>query len=277
MAIHLPKVIVFGVIALSAIVGLALYGPIPQDPAYFGFADKRTIAGIPNCFDTISNFPFLVFGIWGIRLLGDTNSRGYLSSLRPAYFHFFVGSILIAFGSMYFNLDPNHRTLIFDRLPMTISFMAFFSVMVGEYIEPRLGRLLLYPLLVAGMASVLYWAFTEERGRGDLRPYILVQFLPMVLIPLMAVFCRSTLQPGKYVWGVLSMYGVAKVFEGFDQAIFQAFKLASGHTVKHLAAAIGVYFFAVAVAKRYPDPRPISANAEASPAIHEADNGRRDA
>ena len=33
------------------------------------------------------------------------------------------------------------------------------------------------PLLLAGVAAVLYWHVTEQAGHGDLRPYLLVQFL----------------------------------------------------------------------------------------------------
>ena len=37
---------------------------------------------------------------------------------------------------------------------------------------------------IALVGPVAHWARTESLGAGDLRPYAIVQFLPMLLIPL---------------------------------------------------------------------------------------------
>src|ERR1043166_3692272 len=46
-------------------------------------------------------------------------------------------------------------TLVWDRLPMTILFMALLASTIGERVAMPAGRLLLFPLLVLGIASVL--------------------------------------------------------------------------------------------------------------------------
>ncbi|MDX2451413.1 hypothetical protein [Desulfosarcina sp.] len=46
------------------------------------------------------------------------------------------------------------------------------------------------PLSVVGILFVLYWYFTEKTGVGDLRPYVLAQFLPMIVIPAGFLHCR---------------------------------------------------------------------------------------
>jgi hypothetical protein len=67
---------------------------------------------------------------------------------------------------------------------MTIAFMALLASVLGERISPRAGTRGLWPLLIVGAASTLHWQVGEQRGHGDLRPYALVQFGSMVLIPL---------------------------------------------------------------------------------------------
>jgi hypothetical protein len=117
---------------------------------------------------------------------------------------------------------------------MTLAFMAFFAIILGEHIDPRLPRWLLWPLLLAGVASVLYWRATD-----DLRPYALVQFLPVLLIPLVLLLYPK---PGRgAVWLALGCYVLAKGLEQFDGQVYEALGHAiSGHSLKHLAAAAGM-------------------------------------
>lgn len=45
----------------------AVVPPIPQPEAYHRFADRRTlIGGVPNTLNVVSNFPFLIIGIFGL-------------------------------------------------------------------------------------------------------------------------------------------------------------------------------------------------------------------
>jgi len=63
---------------------------------------------------------------------------------------------------------------------MAAVFMALLAATIGERISPQGGRLLLFPLLAAGVASVLYWRVSD-----DLRLYMLVQFYAFAAVPLM--------------------------------------------------------------------------------------------
>ncbi len=87
-------------------------------------------------------------------------------------------------------------------------------------------------------------------GRGDLRPYLLVQFLPMLLIPVILLWFPSRLQPDRYLWLMLLAYGLAKLLEWLDQPVFELLAPVSGHSLKHLAAALGAYSFLLAVRRR---------------------------
>jgi hypothetical protein len=56
-----PLLILLGLMAAS-LLGLLLVPAIPQDQAYHQFADQRTLLGIPNFWNVVSNIPFVVVG-----------------------------------------------------------------------------------------------------------------------------------------------------------------------------------------------------------------------
>jgi len=212
--------------------------PYPQDPAYHLFADTRTLFAIDNFWNVTSNLPFLVVGSWGLAYIGRHGTDACLHGLQLSYMVFFGGILLTAFGSSYYHLAPANDPLIWDRLPMTIGFAGLFAIIVGEFVSVRAARRMLIPLLLIGYASVEYWAFTESRGVGDLRPYAVVQFFPMALILFFLLTRKPVVGDARYYWIMLLFYVLAKVFEQLDTAIYSAGELLSGHSIKHLFAAL---------------------------------------
>lgn len=240
----MPAIIVVAIIAVFSL------DPIAQEAAYHNFADQRRTLGIANFFNVLSSLPFVIIGIIGMRLVALRRIQGGLSELQPMYLTFFAGVLLTGFGSAYYHLQPGNQTLLWDRLPMTIAFMALFCAIVGEYISIQLARQLFAPLLIGGIASVLYWYVTEINGNGDLRAYVLVQFLPVLLIPLILWLFDSKLDNDKYIWGVVIAYAVSKLMELFDAQLYSIFGLLSGHSLKHLVAAFGALIFYWALQQR---------------------------
>jgi hypothetical protein len=226
-----------GGVALVAIVGTLLVPRIPQDESYHLFADTRTIAGIPNFWNVMSNAPFALVGIYGLTLTPRLVSR----SLWPGYIAFCIAVIGVCFGSAYYHYAPSTPALVWDRLPMSIAFMAVFTLILGDRVNAALGRTLLGPLLIIGAASVFYWSWTERHGFGDLRPYALVQFLPFLLIALMLWLYPGSRRSTAWLWWSFLMYFLAKVAERFDSPIYHALGF-SGHTLKHLLSALAVLF-----------------------------------
>ena len=106
---------------------------------------------------------------------------------------------------------------------------------------------MLWPLVLAGVASVGYWYWSELHGRGDLRAYGVIQFLPMLLIPLMLLFCSGKGLRAPWLWGTLGTYAVAKVAEHFDAALFDMTGIVSGHSLKHVFGALAVLWAIFAV------------------------------
>jgi len=77
---NLPVLAFFSLMAIS-LGGLLLLPPIPQDQSYHEFADQRTILGVPNFWNVVSNLPFLAVGAAGLRRFRD----------NPATVVFFLG------------------------------------------------------------------------------------------------------------------------------------------------------------------------------------------
>ena len=239
-------------IALSVGAILLFFGivpPIPQDLHYHNFADKRYLLGIPNFCDVISNFAFVIPAITGTRYTLQKWEHPSLFSCtfeRWMRLTFFAGVFLVSIGSGYYHLHPDNTTLPWDRLPMAISFMAISTIMISLYISTQRITLLFLLSQLIGTTSVLYWSYTESLGKGDLRLYALVQFLPMIAIPMVVGYqYRKGFVRGKMKFLLLALawYGIAKITELADDAIFTALHgIVSGHTLKHLAAAIGAWY-----------------------------------
>jgi len=224
--------------AVPIVATFVLVDPIPQPVSYHDFADDRTLLGIANFWNVISNVLFLVFGLIGLRQVFANDDLALIPRLKMAYGVLFAGIAITALGSGWFHLDPNNDSLFWDRLPMTIAFMPLFTIILGENVSEKLAARLLWPLLLLGCGSVFYWAYTESLGAGDLRPYALVQFLPLILIPTMLLSYRSVFDSTRFYWVAIGLYILAKIFEHFDQVIFDFGEIISGHSLKHIAASL---------------------------------------
>ncbi len=236
-----------GILFIIAAVGglaaaaLAAYGPIAQDPSYHEFADHRELFGIPNFWNVFTNIPFVVLGLAGLYRCREKHACAGEANSRLSHSILFTGVLLTGLGSAYYHLQPDNWGLFWDRLAMALTFMAFLSILIAEYAGRLLGKQLLAPLVLFGIFSVVYWIGTEIHGSGDLRLYVLTQFLPMVIIPVILVFRRSTTIRTRDILVIGAYYALAKLFEFFDAQIYLLSSV-GGHSLKHLAAAFSVFW-----------------------------------
>jgi hypothetical protein len=208
---------------------------------YHQFADQRTILSIPNFWNVVSNVGFLFVGAIGFYKLHISNRLNIVSTIKYIYSVFFIGVFFVSFGSAYYHWQPNNHTLIWDRLPMTLAFMSLTSIVFAEFISLKWARVSLIPLLLIGLLSVCYWYWSEMHGSGDLRFYALVQFLPIVLLLIFLVFGQPLFQSQYGYWELIFAYALAKLAEHFDVKIYKLTSgIISGHTLKHIFAAIGL-------------------------------------
>jgi hypothetical protein len=230
-----PVLVFLGLMAASLAV-LPLLPPILQDQNYHHFADQRAFLGVPNFWNVVSNLPFIAVGAAGLRQFHRD----------PAVLVIFLGIFLTGFGSSYYHWNPSDSTLFWDRLPMTLCFMAILAVVVEERVDTRLGAALLWPLLATGIFSLLLWRWTS-----DLRLYIWVQFFPCLALPLLLLLFPPR-YTGTFYWVIAAaLYALAKLFELNDWAVHANFIL-SGHTLKHLFGAAACFSVLRYFQKRQP-------------------------
>ena len=245
LSYRLRIVILMGLLLAGLVILLAI-DPIQQDPEYHLFADTRGLLGIPNFGDVVSNAGFAIAGIFGLFvILGIQCSRIFKQRLDVwPYLIFFTGVALISVGSAYYHLEPSNERLLWDRLPMSVAFMAFCSAVIADRIHNRLGNTWLLALLVVlGILSLVYWHVTESQGHGDLRFYAFVQFYPILMLPVVLwLFPGHRYTAGRFLGWVIAWYALSKVLEHYDNEVFDLLgHTVSGHTLKHLAAAAGAF------------------------------------
>ncbi|MQL87981.1 hypothetical protein Taro_020522 [Colocasia esculenta] len=221
------------VVAVVCFVVLMVVTPaIPQSQEYHQFADQRRMfLGIPNTLNVISNFPFLVIGIIGLILCHHGNYfRLSLEGEIWGWTCFFIGVAAVAFGSSYYHLDPNDSRLVWDRLPMTIAFTSIVAIFITERIDEKTGTASILPLLLAG-------------------------FVPCIAIPIMAILMPPMYTHSSYWLWAAGFYLLAKIEEAEDKMIYGwTHHIVSGHTLKHLCAAMVPVFLTLMLAKRSVEP-----------------------
>ena len=235
-------------LVLAAILLTVSLPPLPQAPAYHQFADQRGGMGIPHVFNVLSNAPLSLAGALGLGFLARGRDRlravaGLSPTVLTAYRLFFLGALLTGLGSAYYHWAPDHQRLVWDRLPMTLCFMAFLTIALSGRIGAMATRLALPAFVLLGLASVIHWHLGEQSGAGDLRPYLFVQFFPMLLIPIMLLLFSPRASPAADgdILAVMGLYGLALIGDRFlDGPLFALGGVISGHSLKHVIAALAV-------------------------------------
>ena len=229
--------VLLAVVATLSCAAFIYYPQIQQDLNYHLFSDQESMCSMPNFLNVVSNGPFLIIGILGIHdLINNKSKKLVTEDFKRQKQLFFIGVALVALGSGYYHWNPNNQTLVWDRLPMTVAFMALFSLIIGTFVNKNLGKKSLIPLITIGFCSVLYWVVLD-----DLKLYAFVQFYPMVAIPVILLCFNREKKATWGYWLLLLAYLIAKFCEHYDNQIHHTLGIISGHSIKHLVAALGVY------------------------------------
>lgn len=153
-------------------------------------------------------------------------------------------------GSAYYHWQPDNATLLWDRLPIAIGIMALLAAMLVERVDVKLGLKLLPVLVLLGAASVIYWYWSEQQGAGNLNFYIVIQFYSLLLIVLLSLILPSGYTYDNAFLKAIGLYALAKVAEMLDQQLFSLGQIVSGHTLKHLIAALAIWWIVRMLQKR---------------------------
>lgn len=230
---------------------MLIHGPIAQLAHYNEFADQSTLLGIARGGDVLSNVGFALIALWGIVRLWPLRYHPALLAGRYGYSLFLLGLLLTAFGSGYYHLAPDNARLVWDRLPIALACAGLLAAVRAENLPNENGKTGATLLAVLAIISVDWWRVTDLYGGiGDLRPYLLFQVLPLLLIPLWQAIYRAP-PADRLAFGVaLLAYVAAKLAEINDQQIFAALGVISGHTLKHLLATVAAWILVARLVQR---------------------------
>lgn len=227
---HLPTLVTI-LLAAAAL----FHGPIHQPAGYHDFADQTSRFGVPHFCDVTSNLGFALAAFWGWIRLAPARLHPELRCGWAGYRLFMAGLFLTALGSSWYHLAPDNASLVWDRLPIALACAGLLAGVWGD-VHGRESRILVAWLAPAAVASVAWWYFTDLSGNGDLRPYLLLQALPILLIPLWQWIYRMPAADRLAFGGALALYVVAKFAELNDHEIAAVLGAVTGHTLKHLLA-----------------------------------------
>lgn len=249
-----PRGLVLLGITLASVLAALFVPAMPQPLSYHDFADCRPFLDVPNFLNVMSNVPFVWAGALGIVAVWRGGPQQFIDVREKLpYFVFFFGAVLTCFGSMYYHLAPDNPRLVWDRLPMTLGFGGLVAAATAERVQLEIGLRSLWPLVIGGIASVLYWYATERAGAGNLIPYAIYQgWAILIVFVLLLGFPAQRYTQAHFLWWAVGLYALAKVAETFDLAIYRWGEIASGHTIKHLLAAGAVYAVVLQIRRREP-------------------------
>lgn len=229
-------------VVLAPLALILMRPPISQDLAFHALADDRAWWGIPSFQNVLSNLAFLLIGIAGLVFCFGRSASGATRSWTV----FFLGVTLVFFGSAYYHWTPNNETLVWDRLPIMLAFMALFSALLTEHLGAGAERAILAPAVAVGIASVAWWGYTD-----DLRVYVWCQAAPLLAIVFVLLAYPRRYTHRTHLAYALAAYLLAKVAEFQDREIYALTAQAmSGHTLKHLLAALGIFFIYLMLRRR---------------------------
>ncbi len=228
---HLPALL-----SLLIMIGMVLHGPIPQLAHYHDFADQSQWMGVPHAVDVLSNLGFVLVAVLGFYHMTRSSQLMIKTISFPAYCVFIVSLLLTAVGSCFYHLAPDDARLFWDRLPIALVCASLMCAVRAENV-PGMASLRSCVELCLALAfavfSVFWWKWTS-----DLRPYLLLQGLSLILIPVWQMTWGAQKADGIAFGLAMILYVLAKIAELSDGAILSLTHIVSGHSIKHLLAAL---------------------------------------
>ena len=235
--------------------------PLPLDPFYHEYVDRRAVWGIPNAGNVLSGVAIVMAGLAGLVLTQEPRNQRWIKPFGNywPFAVFFASCTLAGVGSIYYHLDPTTEALFWSRLPIAAAFMSLLTIFVVDRITVRVDHRLVLPLLVGlGIACLLHWYQSEVSGQGDQRFYALSQIAVVVALPLLWRLNPGRITRGRHAAILILFYCLALATELFDWLIFALLgEMISGHTLKHIlsAAAICTVMVMLRSADVAPQPR----------------------
>jgi hypothetical protein len=230
--------------SLLAASGLALnpHGHVHLYAHGHPFVDARTFWGIPNALDVLSNAPLSLAGLWGLLAL---RGRALPAATQTAAQVFFAGLLLTGLGSAFYHWAPDAAGLVLDRLGMAVTFAGALALAVAERVCPPPAPATLWTTFVLAVVSALL-----PLSHDNVLPWAVLQVGGVALIVWSAFQTPAEGAIGIRIGALIGWYALAKALELGDAAVFHATgERVSGHSLKHLAAALAAVPVLIAVGR----------------------------
>lgn len=250
---------------------MLLHGPILQPEHYHDFADQSFWASIPHAADVLSNLGFAFVALWGALRLWPQRNHPALRRARVGFGVFLIALLLTSMGSTYYHLAPDDWRLVWDRLPIALACAGLLAGVRAQLVPHVNVKLEIIALAAFAAASVACWYVGQLGGNGDLRPYLLLQIAPLILIPLWQAVYGASRANRLWFGFALALYVLAKVAELHDHEMHAALGLITGHTIKHLLASAAAW---VLVARLVRSTRSLPETSAVGAASGSAHHGR---
>lgn len=232
-----PRETVLALTLAAIALAAALLPPLAQPAGYHAFADQRSLAGIPNALDVLTNLPFALWGIAGLRRLTRLPRAAIHPGSRHAAQLFFAGLVATAAGSAWYHLAPDAAGLAVDRAGMAPAFAGLMALAAGDRVSARAAAVLAPLACAAGWLAVAVWAAT-----ANVLPWAAFQYGGMLLVAAACLLQRAPCGLAVAWPALLVLYALAKLLETQDAAVFALTGgWVSGHSLKHVVAALAAW------------------------------------
>lgn len=236
--------VLFAAMTIALLTGLLAWGPVPLGPRAHDYADLRRWFGLPNAANLIASLALLPAALYGVFA---TRSSGWPVALRRPWLGFHASAIAAGMLAAAYHLAPTDTVYVLANTALSAACALLTAALLAERVDPRFGSPAAVGLVCALVAAAAGWvAWT---GASDLRPFIMIDVLPVLLVPTGALGL-----PGGHLrstdWtAVLVAYAAARLADIGDAAILAATGWISGHALMHLGLAFVAGWLAYCAAR----------------------------
>jgi len=202
-----------------------LLNKISLPKKYHNFADRKTLFGIPNAMNVLSNIAILIPFFYLLKKKENTNQENMLSEKNLLIIHI----LLLTIASIYYHYNPSDNTIFWDILMIaTLSIIVLNIINNHEY-----GKL----LYILSILSVIYWKYS-----GDIKLYLII----LIGVPIyffLKYYKNKNDTIRKYLYFTIFFTILYRIVELYDHQIYKITgNIISGHTLKHIFAGLSILY-----------------------------------
>jgi hypothetical protein len=221
-------------LTLSVTMGLVAWGPIVLSEATHRYADERVWLGLTSGANVWVNMVMFVAATWGWH--ATRNSR-WAVQLRTPWQLFHVCVMTSAVFAGLYHAQPGNALFVLTHISAASGFVMLTLGMLAERVHARFGSRLVCGLVLAGTALTGGAMLLGHSLGGvlDMRPLLLLEIIPVLVIPAGALSLAGRFTQASDWVVVLTFYAISKLLEANDASVLNATGWISGHTLMHVA------------------------------------------